>query len=454
MYNPTDTIVAISTPMGEGGIGIVRLSGEGALAIADKIFSAKDGGKPSNYKTHTVHYGWVRDNDENAVDEVLLTVMRKPKTYTREDIVEIGCHGGIVPLRRILDISVGSGARLAEPGEFTLRAFLNGRIDLAQAESVLDIIRSKTDKALSISVSQLRGAFSGKIKKIRQALTSLLSRIEAEIDFPEEGIEARGKDGLDKDILQIQRHLEGLLKGASNSRIFREGVSICIFGRPNVGKSSLLNALLKKERAIVTHIPGTTRDAIEDIMDIRGIPVRIIDTAGIVEPKDLLERKALSKTRKYFKEADIILLVLDGSKPAAAEDKRLLKKLKGRNAVVVINKSDLKQRLSLPGHKGMIARRVSALKDEGLDRVEEAVAGIVLDGKVSADNFTIMANARHAGLMADALAGVKRAAASSRDLELAAFDLRRALDDLGMITGENFSDDILENIFSQFCIGK
>jgi len=293
-----DTIAAVATPIGESGIGIVRLSGQKALYVADKIFVSKDGKIPSGFKTYTTHYGWIADGEskQEIIDEVILTVMRAPKSYTKEDIVEINCHGGIVALRRVLDLALENGCRMACPGEFTRRAFLNGRIDLTQAEAVLDIIRAKTDYSLKIGLEQLKGALSSAINKIRKILLDVLSILEANIDFPEEEINEADLEQIRKQLNTINSELIGMLKASKHAQVFREGLHVVICGKPNVGKSSLLNALLKQERSIVTSIPGTTRDYLEEIIDIRGIPIIIVDTAGIIEPRDLIEKKAVQRS--------------------------------------------------------------------------------------------------------------------------------------------------------------
>ncbi|MDI6758562.1 MAG: tRNA uridine-5-carboxymethylaminomethyl(34) synthesis GTPase MnmE, partial [Candidatus Omnitrophota bacterium] len=369
MYNLdlSDTIVAISTSIGESGIGIVRLSGKEAFSIADKIFVSKDNKKPSAFKTYTIHYGWIvrqATKQRKIIDEVILTVMRKPKSYTKEDIVEINCHGGILAVRAVLELVLESGARLAEPGEFTKRAFLNGRIDLAQAEAVLDTIRAKTDSALKIGVEQLRGVLSDKVNNLRNALLEIIAALEADIDFPEEeaGLvnpvknnqiqiqEQEISNGINlKEILErlnrLNNELKDIIEAARYGRIIREGLHVVICGRPNVGKSSLLNALLRKERSIVTPIPGTTRDTIEEIIDIKGIPIRIVDTAGILEPRDLIEKHAVERSKKQIDLADLVILLFDGSRRLSKDDTALIAKLKKKVVIAIINKIDLKQKI-------------------------------------------------------------------------------------------------------------
>lgn len=486
MFNPNDTIAAIATCAGEAGISIIRISGKEALSVADRIFIAKDGKKPSGFKTYTLHYGWVVDilqgkegihaaedgrratnNEQRAtsnerrataiVDEALLTVMRAPKSYTREDVVELSCHGGLVAMRRVLELALDNGCRLAERGEFTLRAFLNGRIDLAQAEAVADIISAKTGKALSLSVNQLKGELSDKLKSLRRGLLDLVSNVEADIDFPEEDVDKGCINRLKGDIDVIEGELSLMLQESKTGKILREGVSVCIFGRPNVGKSSLLNALLKEERAIVTPVAGTTRDTIEEVMDIRGIPVKIIDTAGIVEPKDLVEKKAVDRSRRYFKKADMLLLVLDGSKPLNKEDAGLMKKMAGRSAIIVANKADLKEKLKLPENSGMPVVKVSALKRRGIADLETAIVNKILGADIRAQDKCLLSNTRHIHLVKKAqkfMLQARKSLDEGLSQEFIAVDLRASLDCLGGILGENLGENILENIFSRFCIGK
>ncbi|MHB8155208.1 MAG: tRNA uridine-5-carboxymethylaminomethyl(34) synthesis GTPase MnmE, partial [Candidatus Omnitrophota bacterium] len=342
--NLQDTIAAISTATGEGGIGIVRLSGRESLAIANKIFLGLDKKKPTHFKSFSMHYGKIVDR-KKIIDEVILTVMRGPKSYTRQDVVEINCHGGRLSLCKILDLTLKSGCRLASPGEFTKRAFLNGRLDLAQAEAVIDIIRAKTDSALKISLGQLSGNLSGEINKIRQKLLDILVILEANIDFPEEGIPRQDLTDLSFGLTAIDARLNALLSSASGGRILREGLHVVICGKPNVGKSSLLNALLKKERSIVTPVAGTTRDTIEEVLDIKGIPVRIVDTAGILKPRNLIEAKAVRLARSQINSADLVIILFDSSSKLDQEDRKLIKEVKSKNVIAVINKIDLKARI-------------------------------------------------------------------------------------------------------------
>ena len=456
-----DTIAAIATPPGESGIGIVRISGPGALGIADKVFVSKDGHSPSAFKTYTVHYGWIIDGprSKQVVDEVILTVMRQPRSYTKEDVVEINCHGGITALRAVIDIVLESGARPAEPGEFTKRAFLNGRIDLAQAEAVLDTIRAKTDSALAASLYQLRGSLSKEIRRIRKGLIAALAVLEAHIDFPEEEITPADMRKLADSLRVSLGHVQSLIASSHFGRILREGVNVVICGRPNVGKSSLLNALLKQERSIVTPIAGTTRDTIEEIISIRGIPIRIVDTAGIIEPRDLIERKAVERSRQYIQRADLVVLMFDGTRHLTRDDAMFMRLLRRKAVLAVINKLDLKQRIrreAIASHFDHVIA-VSAKRNRNIDTLEDAIAGIILSGGVALQESVLVTNARHVVKLKASQKLIAQAAASLDNRlspEFISQDIKDALGCLDEITGEKFSEDVLDRIFSEFCIGK
>ncbi|MGD9014610.1 MAG: tRNA uridine-5-carboxymethylaminomethyl(34) synthesis GTPase MnmE [Candidatus Omnitrophota bacterium] len=460
--NLSDTITAIATPVGESGIGIVRISGRKAISIAERIFISPGGGKPSGFKTFTTHYGWIinpQDKQAEIIDEVILTVMRKPRSYTREDIVEINCHGGIIPLRKILELVLHSGARLSKPGEFTQRAFLNGRIDLAQAEAVLDIIRSKTDSALRISIEQLKGALSKKLNQLRDKLLEMLATLEANIDFPDEDLQAVDSKNISFNLSQLDRELSLLLDNSKRGRVFREGIKVVICGKPNAGKSSLLNTLLKCERSIVTPIAGTTRDTIEDILDIRGIPVRIVDTAGIIEPRDLIEKKAVSRSQRYIQDADLVLLVFDGSRGLSYEDKILMRKTESKPTLALINKIDLKQRIK----HAQIARRfkqpvrISAKSKKNIDLLEEEIAKFVFNGRIKSGEEIWISNLRHIEKLKKLKISIVRAKKSVHQnlpYELIAQDLKESVGFLDEILGRRFSEDLLDRIFGEFCIGK
>ena len=452
-----DTIAAISTPSGEGAIGIVRLSGSGSLGIADKVFRPNGAGSPSGFRSFTVHYGHIVDGAARVVDEALLTVMRAPKSYTKEDMAEISCHGGIVPLRKTLELALAGGARLAEPGEFTKRAFLNGRIDLTQAEAVLDVIRSKTDESLSIALGQLDGRLSSILKGIREELASVSAGVEASIDFPEEDTEIISEADTKGRLEAVKAQLEGLLETADKGIIMREGISCVICGKPNVGKSSLLNALLRKERAIVTHVPGTTRDTIEEYANIGGIPFRLVDTAGITATEDIVEREGVLRSREHIERSGLILLMFDGSSPLSDEDRVLFEDTKARARIIVINKTDLPRKMGTPGFPGKGAIEISAKAGNGLDRLREAMAGAVFSGKAKAGEPVAVTNLRQKEAARSALSSVE-AAISAVDgklpPELIAVEVNESLGHIADIVGETVNEEILDRIFSQFCIGK
>jgi len=480
--NLSDTIAAIATSPGESGIGIVRISGNEALKIADKIFVSKDGKKPSTFKTYTVHYGWIctshkdtgsqdhksniknlqpatRNPRQEIIDEVILTVMRSPRSYTREDIAEINCHGGIVALRQVLDLVLDNGCRLAQPGEFTKRAFLNGRIDLSQAEAVLDVVKAKTESALKIGLEQLRGVLSYRLNKMRGVLLDNLAVLEANIDFPEEDTSPADGREIIKRLKQTEEELKIILDGSSHGRIFREGISVVICGRPNVGKSSLLNALLKQERSIVTSVAGTTRDTIEEVIDIEGIPMRIVDTAGILKPRDPIQKKAVERAKRYIRQADLVILLFDGSKKLTGEDESLIRKLKKKIILAVINKIDLKENIEKEKILRAFGRvvSISAKKLINIDVLEKAIADLVYQGKVHIAGSILVSNLRHIQeikktqkLIAQALDSLD----NKLSAEFIAQDIKDAVGHLDDVLGKRFSEELLDRIFSEFCIGK
>ena len=466
MNNLQDTIVAISTTIGEGGIGIVRLSGKKALSIADRAFVSKDGKKPSNLKTYTIHYGHIiknpksKNKTKDIIDEVLLTIMRAPKSYTKEDIVEINCHGGIVPLRRVLEEIVRLGARLAEPGEFTKRAFLNGRIDLTQAEAVVDVIRAKTDVSLKVALEQLEGDFSKEINIQREKLLGILEHIEAQIDFSEEELKTVSRPNIISKIDESYKGLKEILDTKDLGILLKEGITCVICGKPNVGKSSLLNALLRRNRAIVTDIPGTTRDAIEESISIQGIPVRIVDTAGILKTRNIIDKISVDKTRTYLKKADLSIFMLDLTKSFDEKDKSILKLLDLDKTIIVANKNDLKQRLNLSKINNKIGRdiiSISVLKKTNLKSVEEAISKKIWSGKVMHPEATFLTNIRHKKELNITLKNLKSATISLKKdipLEFITVDLRGAVFHIGLIIGKSVDIDVLDRIFQNFCIGK
>jgi len=454
----TDTIVAMATGAGDAGIGIIRMSGDKALAIADALFVAANGKKASSFKTYTVHFGWVKDSNE-IIDEVLVTVMRAPRSYTREDVVEINTHGGIIAMRRVLELALARGCRLAEPGEFTKRAFLNGRIDLAQAEAVLDIMRAQSDAALRVSMGQLEGALSSEISAIRNTILEALAPLEAMIDFPDEEIGAVETRQARLLVRQASERLSRLLKTTSYGAVLRQGLHVVICGCPNVGKSSLLNALVRRERSIVTSVAGTTRDTIEEIIDIRGIPVRIVDTAGILAPRNLVEKKAVHRAKHQIAMADLVLLIFDGSRPLRLSDRLLIKTCRKKSVCAVVNKIDLRQRIDtqyLVKHFGSCIA-LSARKGKHINLLEDAIAERVLQGTVVAGESVVVTNARHGAILRKTQKCIAESLVSldnNLSLEFVTQDLKESVRSLDQLLGKEFSEDLLERIFGDFCIGK
>lgn len=448
-----DTIAAISTPLGEGAIAIVRLSGSDAIPIAKKVFQGKNLDKVAS---HTINYGHIFDQ-ERLVDEVMLSVMKAPKTFTREDLVEINTHGGIAVTQEILQLLLRSGARLAEPGEFTKRAFLNGRIDLAQAESVMDLIRAKTDQAANIAVKQLDGSLSNLINNIRQEILESLAQVEVNIDYPEyDDVETMTSQMLLEKTAHFEQLLETLLATAKRGKILREGLKTAIIGRPNVGKSSLLNQLLREEKAIVTDIAGTTRDVITEFANIGGVPLELIDTAGIRETEDIVEKIGVERSQKALEEADLVLLVLDASSPLTPKDLELLELSSSTNRIVLLNKTDLPEQIELEELPEDFIR-ISALKNENLDAVEKQIRALFFSGEIEAKDATTLSNARHIGLVEQALDALKeanRGLAMGLPVDLIQVDITRCWQLLGEITGEAAPDELITQLFSQFCLGK
>ncbi|MFK4944324.1 tRNA uridine-5-carboxymethylaminomethyl(34) synthesis GTPase MnmE [Lactococcus garvieae] len=448
-----DTIAAISTPLGEGAIAIVRLSGSDALSIAKKVFQGKDLDKVAS---HTINYGHIFDKDR-LVDEVMLSVMKAPKTFTREDLVEINTHGGIAVTQEILQLLLRSGARLAEPGEFTKRAFLNGRIDLAQAESVMDLIRAKTDQAANIAVKQLDGSLSNLINNIRQEILESLAQVEVNIDYPEyDDVETMTSQMLLEKTAHFEQLLETLLATAKRGKILREGLRTAIIGRPNVGKSSLLNQLLREEKAIVTDIAGTTRDVITEFANIGGVPLELIDTAGIRETEDVVEKIGVERSQKALEEADLVLLVLDASSPLTPKDLELLELSSATNRIILLNKTDLPEKIEIEKLPEDFIR-ISALKNENLDAVEKQIRALFFSGEIEAKDATTLSNARHIGLVEQALDALKeanRGLAMGLPVDLIQVDITRCWQLLGEITGEAAPDELITQLFSQFCLGK
>ena len=457
--HPDDTIAAISTPVGQGGIGIVRLSGSEALQIADSIFSSTKKKSIIHTPSHRILHGRIKDPATGEViDEVLVSVMKAPNTYTKEDIVEINCHGGALPLKRVLELLLNSGARHAEPGEFTKRAFLNGRIDLAQAEAVIDIINAMTEQGQKSALEQLEGGLSQKISNMREKLIYLTAFVEAHIDFPEDDIETLSLQRMQDMAEEISGLLQKLIEGSKYGVILRDGLSTAIIGRPNVGKSSLLNALLELDRAIVTALPGTTRDIIEEHLNIEGLPIKIIDTAGIRNVEDIAEQEGVRRSLSTMEKADLVLLVLDGSEELHETDRELIERSDPENTIYVINKTDLDQKIDPVGAglKPAPTVMISAKKDIGLDILKKKISETALKGKTGPGSG-IVTNTRHVHALEKALSSINSfsaEAAKNSSPEFLALELRDALDAVGEILGITTPDDILNKIFSSFCIGK
>ncbi|MDY6834456.1 MAG: tRNA uridine-5-carboxymethylaminomethyl(34) synthesis GTPase MnmE [Chloroflexota bacterium] len=443
-----DTIVAISTPIGEGGIGIVRLSGPDTYSIVQRIFRGK------LTRNRSLCYGHIKNPDsQETIDEVLVSFMASPHTYTREDMSEINCHGGSAPLQQVLKLVLNHGARLANPGEFTLRAFLNGRIDLAQAEAVMDVIQAKTETSLVMAMKGLEGHLSAAVREIRNELLSVLAYITVKIDFPDDDIE---EQEIFLPLINSRKLLCHLIAEADNGIIYRQGIQTAIVGRPNVGKSSLLNRLLRQERAIVTPIPGTTRDTIEEIVNIQGVPFVLVDTAGILDSTDPVESLGIERSRMAIEQSDIILFVIDVSSPIAEDDTSVLSMVDNRRTLLVANKCDLPQKAQ-PQNLAKQVVFTSALSGKGMSDLEHRMVEIALGGKVFATETLLVSNPRHKNAMeraADSLDQAISSAETSLPEELIAIDLSMAVSALGEITGETLQDDLLETIFNQFCIGK
>ncbi|MCB5956123.1 tRNA uridine-5-carboxymethylaminomethyl(34) synthesis GTPase MnmE [Enterococcus sp. CWB-B31] len=457
-----DTIAAISTPPGEGAISIVRLSGDEAVVIADSVyrFGSK---KLEEVPSHTIHYGHIFDPKTNELlDEVMISVMRAPKTFTREDVVEINCHGGIVVVNQLLQLLLREGARLAEPGEFTKRAFLNGRMDLSQAEAVMDLIRAKTDKAMQVALHQLDGNLSVLIRSLRQEILETLAQVEVNIDYPEyDDVEELTTRLLLEKAVFVKAQIKGLLTTAKQGKILREGLSTAIIGRPNVGKSSLLNHLLQEEKAIVTDIAGTTRDVIEEYVNVRGVPLKLIDTAGIRETEDLVEQIGVERSRKALAESDLILLVLNQNEELTLEDRQLLEATKGLKRIILLNKMDLpsvldKEELTQLAEVEEILP-VSVLSNTGMEQLELKIAELFFGGKTGEKDATYVSNTRHIALLDQAVLSLEeviRGIEAGMPVDLVQIDMTRCWDYLGEIVGDSVQDELITQLFSQFCLGK
>lgn len=455
----TDTIAAVATPLGEGGLAVLRLSGPAALTIAEKVFTpaGRDAVRPSVAASHTLHYGRIHQGDR-ILDEVLLAVMRAPRTFTREDVVEISCHGGVFVARQILEALLAAGARLASPGEFTRRAFLNGRIDLVQAEAVADLIHARTELALGAANEQLAGTLSRQLDSVREDLLALLAHVEAHIDFPDEDIAPHTRDQMLARLRAGVARMDALLATAREGRVLRRGIRAVILGRPNVGKSSLLNRLLGHDRAIVSPVAGTTRDTIEETANVRGIPIVFIDTAGLRPAEDVIEREGIRRTQAAAEAAELVLHVLDWTQPLEEQDHRDLAWSATKPRVLVLNKADRPGQAWAKDHSmGPPSVEVSCTTGAGLEALKDAISALVWQGRVGGEMHEVMVNARHEQALRrarESSANAVQALAAGVSLELVALDLRVAVHALGEIVGKATTEDLLDSIFSQFCLGK
>jgi tRNA modification GTPase len=458
-----ETIAAISTAMGEGAIAIVRLSGDEAFQIAEKLFQSVSGKKISEERSHTIHYGHIIDpGTKTVVEEVMVSIMKGPRTFTKEDVVEINCHGGLVSVNRVLQLCLRYGARLAEPGEFTKRAFLNGRIDLSQAEAVMDLIRAKTDRAMNVALGQMEGRLSKLIQKLRQELLETLAQIEVNIDYPEyDDVEEMTHRMLKEKANYVRQEIEHLLQTSQQGKILREGLSTVIVGRPNVGKSSLLNSLVQENKAIVTDIPGTTRDVIEEYVNVRGVPLRLLDTAGIRETEDIVEKIGVERSRQVLKEADLLLLVLNYSDELTKEDEDLFDVVKGMNVIVIVNKTDLPQKVNMERIRELAHNHklitTSLIDEKGVEELEEAIADLFFTGSIESGDMTYVSNSRHIALLDQALQAIKDVKDGievGTPIDIIQIDLTRTWELLGEIIGESVQDSLINQLFSQFCLGK
>ena len=456
-----DTITSISTPMGEGAIGIVRLSGPEAVEIGDKLYKGKK--QLKDVPSHTINYGHIIDPEtDEVVEEVMISVLRAPKTFTREDIIEINCHGGILTINRILELTMTYGARMAEPGEYTKRAFLNGRIDLSQAEAVMDFIRSKTDRASKVAMNQIEGRLSDLIKQQRQSILEILAQVEVNIDYPEyDDVEDATTEFLLAQSKKIKNEIDQLLETGTQGKIMREGLSTVIVGKPNVGKSSMLNNLIQDNKAIVTEVAGTTRDVLEEYVNVRGVPLRLVDTAGIRDTEDIVEKIGVERSRKALSEADLILFVLNNNEPLTEEDRTLYEVIKNEDAIVIVNKTDLERRLDIEEVKTMIGDtpliQTSMLKQEGIDELELQIRDLFFGGEVQNQDMTYVSNSRHISLLKQARQTIQDAidaAEAGIPMDMVQIDLTRTWEILGEIIGESASDELINQLFSQFCLGK
>lgn len=456
----SDTIAAISTAVGEAGIAVIRVSGPDSITEVGNIFRSKT--KLTEADSHTVHYGHIVDPEQGErVEEVLVTVMRAPRSFTTEDVVEISTHGGVISVKRVMDLLLQQDIRLAEPGEFTKRAFLNGRIDLSQAEAVIDLIRSKSDRAFSVALKQVEGQLSDQIQKLRHTLVETLAHIEVNIDYPEHDVESLTAEFIKEKSTEVMQGITKLLKTAEQGKILREGITTAIVGRPNVGKSSLLNALAHTNRAIVTDIPGTTRDVIEEFVTINNIPLKLLDTAGIRETMDVVERIGVERSKHAVTEADLILLVVNASEPLHEDELELMEQIRGRQSIVIMNKMDLPQQLDkdilLRYYPEDLIVPMSVKTQDGVDALEAAISQLFFSGSIETADLTYVSNVRHIALLKKAYKSLQDAYDAAEQLipiDMIQIDVRLAWEQLGEIIGDTASESLLDQIFSQFCLGK
>ena len=452
-----DTIAAISTPRGEGGIGIIRISGDKSFEILNKIFKAKNPNKDLGF--YKFNYGFINDGNR-IIDEVMVVKMKSPRTYTCEDVVEINCHGGYLVSEKVLELVLKNGARHAEAGEFTKRAFMNGRIDLSQAEAVMDIIQGKTEKSIALSMDQLRGDLREKISEFKKALLDVTAHVNVVLDYPEEGIDDPLPLSLRKSLEDVYKEADTLIESYDKGKKIKEGIKTVIVGKPNVGKSTLLNSLLKEERAIVTHIPGTTRDVIEEIINIKGIPLVLVDTAGIRETDDIVENIGVEKSREFIEKADLILLVLDSSRELEREDIEVIEKIRNNNkkTIILLNKIDLERKIDLKEYDFQNIVEISAKDNIGIESMEEEIYSFIIEERVEdSSEGLIITNIRHKTALEktkESIRNIFDTIDSGMPMDLISVDLKEALDNLSEITGEISSEDILDHIFGNFCVGK
>ncbi len=456
----SDTIAAIATAVGEASISVIRVSGPEAVEEVSRIFKGKIALEQAD--SHTVHYGFMIDPHTGAkLEEVLVTIMRAPRSFTMEDVVEISSHGGVVAVRRVMDLLLQQRIRIAEPGEFTKRAFLNGRIDLSQAEGVIDLIRSKSDRAFSVALQQVEGKLSRQIKPLQQTLIETLAHIEVNIDYPEHDVESFTSELIKEKSSAVMMEIDKLLRLANEGKILREGITTAIIGRPNVGKSSLLNALAHNNRAIVTDIPGTTRDVIEEFVTINNIPLKLLDTAGIRETMDVVEKIGVERSRSAVDAADLLLLVLNNSEPLHEDEIELMQQISGRQVIVILNKIDLPSQLDrhvlLHYFDQQQIVEMSVRDDQGIDRLELAISALFFGGKLEAQDMTYVSNVRHIGLLKQAKQSLQEAYDAADQfvpIDMIQIDVRLAWEQLGEIIGDSAPDSLIDQIFSQFCLGK